>query len=371
MKLKIAALSLEITKATHSEIQLLPAGEFSAVDGRPHTDEVESGKWVLTAELAAQLVAQVAARATPFVIDYEHQTLRAVNNGKPAPAAGWFSQVEWREGSGLYATGVEWTENAAAMIAAGEYKFISPVFGYNRRGEVIELLHAALTNTPALDGMDAVMLAAASRLASLSTETETTTVDEELLNDLLSSLRWMLNLPVTSTAEDIKNELQKVVDMISNGQGTAAASVSLLALLNQKDEQIASLSASTYDPSKHISLAAFEELQGRYAALAQQSGEAEAGTLIQAALSDGRLLPAQEDWAKDYAGRDINGFKSWLENAPKLVALSQTQTGGKAPKTPSPAPAQIKTGDDVDVDIAICSMMGVDPEDVARYAGDE
>lgn len=232
------------------------------MDGRPHTDEVESGKWVLTAELAAQLVAQVAARATPFVIDYEHQTLRAVNNGKPAPAAGWFSQVEWREGSGLYATGVEWTENAAAMIAAGEYKFISPVFGYNRRGEVIELLHAALTNTPALDGMDAVMLAAASRLASLSTETETTTVDEELLNDLLSSLRWMLNLPVTSTAEDIKNELQKVVDMISNGQGTAAASVSLLALLNQKDEQIASLSASAYDPSKHISLAAFEDFRG-------------------------------------------------------------------------------------------------------------
>ncbi|WP_338299071.1 phage protease, partial [Escherichia coli] len=114
-------------------------------------------------------------------IDYEHQTLRAVNNGKPAPAAGWFSQVEWREGAGLYAIGVEWTENAAAMIAAGEYKFISPVFGYNKRGEVIELLHAALTNTPALDGMDAVMLAAASRLASLSTETETTTVDEELL----------------------------------------------------------------------------------------------------------------------------------------------------------------------------------------------
>lgn len=66
MKMNIAALSLEITKATHSEIQLFPAGEFSAVDGRPHTDEVESGKWVLTAELAAQLVAQVAARATPL-----------------------------------------------------------------------------------------------------------------------------------------------------------------------------------------------------------------------------------------------------------------------------------------------------------------
>ncbi|HDI6128581.1 TPA: hypothetical protein PN988_005368, partial [Escherichia coli] len=93
---------------------------------------------------------------------------------------------------------------------------------------------------PALDGMDAVMLAAASRLASLSTETETTTVDEELLSDLLSSLRWTLNLPATSTPEDIKNELQKIIDAISGGKGTAAASVGLLALLNQKDEQIAS-----------------------------------------------------------------------------------------------------------------------------------
>ncbi len=236
---------------------------------------------------------------------------------------------------------------------------------------MLELLHAALTNTPALDGMDAVMLAAVSRLASLSTETETTTVDEELLSDLLSSLRWTLNLLATSTPEDIKNELQKIIDAISGGKGTAAASVGLLALLNQKDEQIASLSANAYDPTKHIPLTAYEELQGRYAVLAQQSGEAEARALIQAALSDGRLLPTLEDWAKDYARRDINGFKTWLDKTTPLAALSSTQTGGKPPKTPSPAPAQIKTGDDVDVDIAICSMMGVDPEDVARYAGDK
>ncbi len=196
-------------------------------------------------------------------------------------------------------------------------------------------------------------------------------MDEELLSDLLSSLRWTLNLPATSTPEDIKNELQKIIDAISGGKGTAAASVGLLALLNQKDEQIASLSANAYDPTKHIPLTAYEELQGRYAVLAQQSGEAEAGALIQAALSDGRLLPTLEDWAKDYARRDINGFKTWLDKTTPLAALSSTQTGGKPPKTPSPAPAQIKTGDDVDVDIAICSMMGVDPEDVARYAGDK
>ncbi|MCZ5325701.1 hypothetical protein O5699_25735 [Escherichia coli] len=63
--------------------------------------------------------------------------------------------------------------------------------------------------------------------------------------------------------------------------------------------------------------------------LAEQSGEAEAGALIQAALSDGRLLPTLEDWAKDYARRDINGFKTWLDKTTPLPALSSTQTGGQ------------------------------------------
>src|SRR5690606_38784816 len=97
---------------------------------------VDGGKWFLTAELAAAIVSQVASVATPLVIDYEHQTLRTVNNGQPAPAAGWFSKVEWRDGDGLYAVGVEWTDKAAAMIAAGEYKYISPVFFYDKSGAV-------------------------------------------------------------------------------------------------------------------------------------------------------------------------------------------------------------------------------------------
>ncbi|MCZ5325702.1 hypothetical protein O5699_25740 [Escherichia coli] len=45
--------------------------------------------------------------------------------------------------------------------------------------------------------MDAVMLAALSRLASLSTETETKTVNPEQLANLLAQLRWLLTLPET------------------------------------------------------------------------------------------------------------------------------------------------------------------------------
>lgn len=364
MKTRIAALALEIKKATN-EIQLFPAGEFAGVDGRP--TDVDGGKWIINAELAAALVAQVDAAKTPLVIDYEHQTLRSAENGQPAPASGWFSKVEWREGAGLYAVGVEWTANAASMIEAKEYRFISPVFRYNKRGEVRQLLHAALTNTPALDDMDEVMLAAASRLASLSTETETTTVDEEYLAELLTSIRWMLNLPVTATPEEIKVELQKVIDAISAGQGTAAASVGLLNLLAQRDEQIASLSAKAYDPSKHIALTAYTDLQTRYAALSQTSSTQELDGLVTAALSDGRLLPTQEGWAKDYGKQDMAGFKVWLDKAPKIAALNQQQSGNFIPPKPENKAA---TASMTAEQLAICSAFGNDAAEIAQQLED-
>lgn len=54
---------------------------------------------------------------------------------------------------------------------------------------------------PAVDGMDEVMLAAASLLAVASSP------QEDTMDELLERLRWMLNLPVTATAEDIIAEL--------------------------------------------------------------------------------------------------------------------------------------------------------------------
>lgn len=140
-----------------SVVQLFPSGQFRAADGRPH----ELPAWWIDASTAANLIRRASNRQTPFVIDYEHQTLHTEKNGQPAPAAGWFPAIEWRSG-GLFATDVTWTHKAKAMIAAGEYRFISPVFTYSQAtGEIQELLHAGLTNVPAIDGMDQLRLEAA------------------------------------------------------------------------------------------------------------------------------------------------------------------------------------------------------------------
>lgn len=145
---RVAALTARL-RTPGNEVQLFPSGLFRARDGRPTGID----GWRMDASAARKLVAMAAQRQTPFVIDYEHQTLYAETSGNPAPAAAWFERLEWREGDGLYAVDVEWTARAAAMIQGDEYRFISPVFKFDKTGSVTELLMVAVTNNPAIDGI--------------------------------------------------------------------------------------------------------------------------------------------------------------------------------------------------------------------------
>lgn len=344
----IAALTLAIS-ASGNEIQLLPAGEFTARDGRP----ADCKSWVLDDAAAAALIALAEQRATPFVIDYEHQTLLAKQNGQPAPAAGWFKQLEWRAGDGLYAVNVEWTDRAGIMIAAKEYKFISPVFLYDQQGRVQEILMAAITNNPALDGLNDVMLAAATRMVSLTPQT----AQESVMDELMVQLRWMLNLPVGATAEDIQAQLQKLIDQLKAG-GAAAAGIDLASLLQGRDQQIATLSANQADPARFVPVETMRALQQQIATLTAQAGVTEANGLITAALADGRLLPAQESWARGLATSNLASLSAYLDSAPKIPALH-------TPQRTSAAPAP-RTGD-LDTDtLAVCTAFGNNPEDVKK-----
>ena len=149
----VGICSTKVTPAA-DEFQLFPAGEFRTQDGRPK----DAAGWVLNAAIASRLIAAFNAKKNPMVVDYEHQTVASKKNGKPAPAAGWVHGLEWREGKGLFAVGVKWTDAARASIQADEYRYISPVFQYDgKSGEVVSLINAALTNSPALDGMDSAV----------------------------------------------------------------------------------------------------------------------------------------------------------------------------------------------------------------------
>jgi phage I-like protein len=133
-------------------VRILPAGAFQSKDGRPAS--VSQGRishWRLDASNAAAVIAARRNGEQGFVIDYEHQTLNKATNGQPAPAAGWFQGLEWREGQGLFMVQIEWTERARAMISGGEYRYLSPVFGFDSQTGAVTFIHSvALTNDPAL-----------------------------------------------------------------------------------------------------------------------------------------------------------------------------------------------------------------------------
>ncbi len=121
-------------------VMLVPAGRLDARDGR---------RWRLTD--AGGVVAATRARAgsTDLAIDFEHQTKYSRENGQPAPAAGWITELQARAGA-VWGR-IRWTDRAASMLRARECRYLSPAFMHRPDGVVTCLSGAALTNSPALD----------------------------------------------------------------------------------------------------------------------------------------------------------------------------------------------------------------------------
>lgn len=328
-----AALSFAIAP-TGSEIQLTPAGMFKARDGRP----AGLPGWKIDAMIAARVIARAAARQTPFVTDYEHQTLATDKNGQPAPAAGWFKNLEWREGQGLFATGVEWTAKAKAYIDAGEYKFISPVFGYDRKtGEILQLEMAALTNTPAVDGMDAV--------AALAQEFFTRSQEPTHEKDQpMKAIALLLGLAEDASEADISAALTALKAEIATLKTDNTA----------LKTETAALKTQTPDPAKFVPVETVTALQGQVAALTTRLNDGELEDVIQAALTSGKLLPAMESWARDLGKSDLAALKSYVEKNP-AIQLGINQTNGLGPEH--------KPGDLNGTQLAVCKLMGVSVED--------
>lgn len=345
----VAALAVALNAS--GEIQLTPAGEFRGIDGRP----ADAPAWVMDAQAADKVIAFCSSRP-PVVLDYEHQTLFKEKNGQPAPAAGWFTgaSMAFREGEGLFAK-VELTERAKGFIASGEYKFVSPVLFYEKgTGRVVGLHSAALTNTPAIDGMDEVIAIAAASLTFAPTTTESLSMDIE---DLLEQLRWLLNLPTMATKDEVLAELLKAVAAIKQANATevAAANFSLAGLLAGKDARIAELSAATPDPAKFVSVDVMNSLRDQLAALTGQLNSGKVEEIVEAALTAGKLLPVQKDWAISLGRTNFAALTQHLESAPQIAALVSTQTGGKPPKDIATAAL---TADEA----AMCRQMGISEE---------
>ena len=306
MKLTLAACSFEIDKAKYGRIQLLPYGKFRAIDGRP--TDVEA--WYVTDTNGADVVALANNQKNPLPIDYEHQILHSQQNGKEAPSAGWMEYLYFNP-QGIFAD-VRWTDKAAEYIKNGEYRYISAVFAYDTNGYVRKIFHAALTNNPALDGMDEVMVAASVQL--LNQQKEKPEMDKKLVEALCALFALK--------ADASEAEITEKVTALSAAKGDSQVAVlDVYAKLAEKEQSVAALTAQVGkpDPAKFVPVEQVVALQADFNALKTSVEADKKEALITAALSQGKLAPALKDWAQSLP---VEALSAYLEKAPAMAALS-------------------------------------------------
>lgn len=349
--------SLPVISAGENEIilQLTPAGKFLPSDGR----EMNVPYWYIDQAVATKVIERFNARNQPVVIDYEHQTLHKEKNGQKAPAAAWIRELIWRDGEGLFAR-AELTGTASREIADKEYLYISPVFFYDKAGNVTQIEMAALTNTPAIHGMKELELRAAATFGYQHDD------EEQPMNKLLTAIIAGLALQATATEDEAvaalnahfaKDPLKGVRETL--GLPATAGETELVAACT-------SLKTKSPDPAKFVSIDVMAGMKQEMAALTARQKERDAKDLddsVKAALKDGRLLAAQESWARKLGESDLAALNSYLATAQPIAALTSSQTQGKPPV------ADEKTGLTED-ELAVCANMGIAPEDFKKAKED-
>ncbi|MGL4871276.1 MAG: phage protease [Aeromonas veronii] len=337
---RLAVLDAQLTPQGDGWYQLLPVGPFKARDGRPF--DVASGHWQLDGQIAAALIARAKALGQDILIDYDHQTLKTDQNGQPAPAAGWYNadEIEWREGQGLFIK-PRWTERAAALVAAKEYRFLSAVFPYDAQGRPLELRMTAITNDPGVVGMQALAALSALPASSLmSTQpgqlatSSHVAQQEKSMNEHLIALLGKLGIQPGADGQFTAEQGTAALAALGTLQASAASAPELEAALTAERTSLAALKATVatgqggqIDLAKYVPVETYNALVTEVATLSAKVETTDAATLIKEARTQGKVVAAEEEYLTAYAAqKGVAALKALLEPRPAIAALAASQT---------------------------------------------
>jgi len=337
--------SQEVGQSPPTEIQIVPLGI--------HTDSRTGHKFKITEADIEAIVANTKNFHNMRPIDYEHQTLKNVE----APAAGWIPKLLSKGKDGLWATAIEWTDKAKKYLAAREYRFLSPVLfsskkdvdGYYRP---VFFHSAALTNTPAIDGMEPLV----AKGAFFNFLTEGPVMDE--------TLKKLLGLEAAATDEQVKEAVTALIskaEAASGGDGDAkkAATIpkEITAALGLKEgatesEVTGTILAMKQNAEKAPPASEIEDLRNRL-------NKKDADEAVALAMKEGKITAAQFPWASDYATKDLKGFEAFVAKAAVIVPVGSV---GIKPDE--------KVGIEMTDDLAlVAKAFNNSDEDLKKYGG--
>ncbi|MDA3978481.1 phage protease [Gallibacterium sp. AGMB14963] len=294
--MKLTAIVCSEIKQPNGRIQLFPFGRFYPSDGRPEG----KGGWYVDDTNGYALADKINQSTVKMMIDYEHQTLFIAQNGRGNPAAGWIAHAEYISGEGLFAD-VEWTDKASAQIKDKEYRYISPYFYTDDNGKVLDVINAALTNRPALHELHEAI--ATSQLYQHQQEDK----------PMLKLLQALFDLPDAS--EEVIKEKLTALSAEKTKAGIALSAV-YSELATQQQKAVA-LSAQEPDPTKYVALSEMKAVQDELRQLKESVVTDKVEKMVEVALSEGTLLPAQKEWAVKLGKVNLQALSDYLSVAPK------------------------------------------------------
>lgn len=316
--MKTVHLTIDVS-GVPSEFRLLKAG----------VNAYKGGELLFDEQAAASVMSRYQSRGIQLMADYEHQSLRDDLTGPvPAAAKRWTPEVR---GGELIAADITWTARAKQMLADGEYRYFSIACAVEpKTNRVVEIINFALTNLPAADRIEPLVAASA-----IHTAKESNMKNVIVALGLSASAEEADALAAVSSLRDFERN----VIALSGQQSRAEALGALNAL---------SLKASRADVA-----------EAELVALKQAGVKSKIEQLIDGAILDGRVEPAQRE--KMVALADKGGVEG-LEMC--LSMLKPSKAPAVQPVIEASA-APVVAG--VDPEIAkILKATGLSSEDFAK-----
>ena len=325
-------------------ISVLPLGHVKSAKGEFDVD----------GESFSAMKAQIAQRGVDLVVDYEHQTL----TGEQAPAAGWVKELFLDDGQ--IKARVEWTDRAKAYLENREYRYLSPVITVRKAdGKAMGLHSIALTNTPAIEHMEAIV-------NSLNFEG-----GQNTMNEFMKKLAALLGLGEDATEEQVAEALKACVEENKSLKESAAEAAKQQPAEDDKvvaNKAVCELlglkaGAATADVAAAImalkggnigGVNLVEQVKSLEAKLADRDAE----EAVELALKAGKITPAQREWAKGYALKSLDDFRGFVEKAPQVVPMGTV--GGSEPLA-------LKNEELDEATLLVCKQLGISAEDVKKY----
>lgn len=319
---------MRLPDALADRIELIPVGQFKTDDARPAFTLADPA-----AVIAASFAAAPGGR---LLVDFDHRSVPVGDARPDTRAAGWITAMEV-EGDRIMAS-VEWTPEGRAALEGRAYRFISPDFLTLPDRRVMRIDSAGLVNTPALPQLR--------QLASREDRME----------------------PLDEIAGALGIAADKPADIVARVKALATSETQLASIMTAAGvtggdvtRQIcAKLAEKAPDPAQFVPMASFTALQTQFASLQKSLDDDKVEQALQSARDEGKLVPADEEWVRNLATKDLGLFENWRKSAPVRVNLGQRQLAGKVPPVKTAA-------DGLDaMERQIASRMGVSEADYLK-----